>query len=407
MTHLLTKTAYIATRVCDTPFWALFNLLPIIIFKDLHATPFQIAVVVAVKPLVSLFSMYWSFFTSAARNRLVANIIWARVLSYIPFFFFPYFNNPWFYVFAFGFYMMMSIGSYPAWMELLKQNLPCKTREKVFSYTQAFGYMGGGVLPFFLGSLLDTYFQAWRWLFPLSACIGLTAILFQMKMPAPHDQPSLDVVKNGNLFTYLTKPWKSAWEKVSERKDFRQFQIGFMLLGCGLMVIQPALPTFFVNELKLSYTELSLAITLCKGAGFVAASPFWSRWIHQMGIYRLSSVVAIFGCLFPLLLIYTPWGTPGALSILYVAYFLYGLMQSGNEFIWNMSGPIFSQKENSAIYSSVNIVSIGLRGIFIPLLGTLLMTYFSCYFSMALSVALLVAAALYFRRKSPAWEVRV
>lgn len=386
-----TKWAYVATRVLDTPFWAIYNLLPVILYKDLHATPMQIAAMIAIKPLVSLLSMYWSSAINKRQDRLVSNILWARVLGYLPFFLVPFFSNPWFYVGAFGLYMMLTVGIVPAWMEVLKLNVPQRSRERVFSYSQAFGYLGGGLLPFVLGWILDDYFQAWRWLFPIAAALGLLAAIFQCRIlipPAPplensHIKPSF------NAAQYLLKPWKSAWELLSTRQDFRYFQIGTMILGCGLMIIQPALPIFFVETLNLSYTELSVAITLCKGIGFVAASPFWSQWIHRMDIYRLSCWIALLGTLFPVCLILVQWN----LALLYLGYLIYGFMQAGNELVWNMSGPIFAKNEDSSVYTSVNVVTIGVRGCFIPALGSLFCTQFGASFVMLISCFLLLIAA--------------
>lgn len=387
-----TKYAFVATRALDTPFWGLYNLLPVILSKDLHATPMQIAAMIALKPLVSLLSMYWSSAINKRTDLLVSSIITARVLGYIPFFFFPFSNNPWFFVFSFGFYMMLTIGIVPAWMEVLKLNLPNRSRGKVFSYMQAFGYMGGGLLPFILGWILDDSFQAWRWLFPLAATVGLLATFFQCRILIPKDctvvEPST-TESRFNLTQHMLKPWKSAWELLKSRPDFRQFQIGSMILGCGLMVIQPTLPIFFVETLQLSYLELSIAINFCKGIGFVAGSPFWSYWIHRITIYRFSGFIAILGCLFPLCLGLVQWH----LILLYVGYFLYGLMQSGNELAWNMSGPIFSNKEDSTVYTSVNIMGVGVRGCFIPALGGLLCTTFGASFVMVVSCVLFILAA--------------
>jgi MFS family permease len=388
-----TKWAYVATRVLDTPFWALYNLLPVILYKDLHISPMQIAIMIALKPLVSLLSMYWSSAINKRQDLIIYNIILARVLGYIPFFFFPFVNNPWFFIFAFGFYMMLAIGIVPAWMEILKLNIPNRSRERVFSYTQACGYMGGGLLPFVLGWILDDYFQAWRWLFPSVAFLGLVAIFFQRGIlipPLNHSTSEIRPKKNSfNLREYLLKPWKSAWWLINSRDDFRYFQIGSMILGCGLMIIQPALPVFFVEILNLSYTELSVAITLCKGLGFVAASPFWSHWIHRVDLYRLSAWIAILGCLFPICLLLIKWN----LALLYIGYLIYGCMQAGNELVWNMSGPIFAKNEDSSVYSSVNIVTIGLRGCFIPLLGSFFCSNFGSSFILFLSGFLFLSAA--------------
>lgn len=370
-----TRLAYVATRVLDTPFWAVYNMLPVIIYKELHATPLQLAAMIALRPLVSLLSMYWSAAINKRRDRLISNIVLARFLGYLPFFFFPFANNPWFFILSFGLYIMLAVGIVPAWMELLKLNIPKKTRERVFSYTQAFGYMGGGLLPFALGWLLDGYFQAWRWVFPAAALLALLAYFFQRRILVPADPGAADnnsiPSQQTRFIQLLQAPWKNAWELITQQREFRWFQIGSMIVGSGLMIIQPALPIFLVDSLHLSYTELAIALTLSKGIGFGAAAPFWSHWINRMDIFRLSSSIAALGCLFPLCLILAQWH----IAWLYLGYLSYGIMQSGNELIWNMSGPLFAKDdEDSSVYTSVNVVAIGLRGCFVPALGSAVCT---------------------------------
>ena len=266
--------------------------------------------------------------------------------------------------------MLFAVGIVPAWMEILKLNIPKQKREKVFSYTQAFGYMGGGLLPFAIGWILDGHFQAWRWLFPLAASLALSAFFFQIRLLIPENTEQMKQRIEGKVDIYqlVFKPWKTAWTLLKERPDFRDFQLGFMIVGCGLMIVQPALPVFFVDSLHLSYTEIAIALTLCKGFGFASASPFWSKWIHRVDIYRFSSWIAALGCLFPACMILTKW----EMGWLYCGYICYGVMQSGNELIWNMSGPIFSHDKDSSSYTSVNVLAIGLRGCVIPLLGSLI-----------------------------------
>lgn len=385
-----TRMAYVATRVLDTPFWAIYNMLPVILYKDLHATPLQLATIIALKPLVSLLSMYWSSQVNSRPDRLVSNIVFARILAYSPFFFFPFVDNPWFFIAAFGLYMMLAVGIVPAWMEILKLNIPKKSRERVFSYTQAFGYMGGGLLPFALGWLLDEYFQAWRWLFPVAASLALLAFFFQRRLLIPKTQESEAPapVKKFDLKYHFLKPWKTALSLLKTRPDFRKFQIGSMIVGCGLMIIQPALPVFFVDTLHLSYTEIAVALTLCKGFGFALASPFWSKWMNKIDIYSLSSWIAGLGVLFPACLILTQW----EMSWLWCGYICYGIMQSGNELIWNMSGPLFAGEKDSSAYTSVNVVAIGLRGCFIPFLGSLICAELGAPAVMLVSGLLCVAA---------------
>lgn len=370
--HFLSKTrlAYTATRLLNTPFWALYTLLPFIILKDLHATPWQIACIISLKPIVSLFSLYWSALIKRRRDRLRSNIIWAGILGHLPFLFVPFVHHPWYFVFASAIYMLFWRGVNPAWMEILKINVPEELRRSVFAYGSAFYHAGGAVLAIVMGWLMDDYFQAWRWLFPLTALISLFAIFFQLTLPLKQsfEEPEVTLPTFFSLTEEFKKPWKDAWNLLHERPDFARFQIGFMLAGGGLMLWKPAEPLFFMETLQLNYKELSIAITLCKSIGYTLALPIWMRAMQRLDLFYFSSVVTALTAIFPLGLMAAQWN----LMFLYAAYLLYGMMQAGSELSWNLSGPIFSRHEDSSTYSGVNVVTVGLRGCVAPPLGSIL-----------------------------------
>lgn len=361
-----TVWGYAATRILDTPFWGLYNLIPFILYKDLGATPLQIALLVMLKPTSSLLAGYWSSHVKGRPDRLVQNIMWARILGYLPFFLVPFIHTPWYFIALYGLYMMLSVGIVPAWMEILKRNLPKEVREKTFAYTQAFGYLGGGLFPFVIGALLDSYFEAWRWLFPLAALIGMTALWAQRQIPL--DAPQAIREPDASLLERIKEPWEESIRLLKTRLDFRQFQLGFMLFGSGLMLLQPSLPAFFIDYLHLSFTELSVALTLCKGCGFLLATPFWTKYLSRLTLLPMTSLMALVACLFPLTLLFASHH----LAWLWIAYVLYGFVQAGSELAWNMSGPIFSKEHDSSPYTTVNILSVGVRGTLIPALGALL-----------------------------------
>lgn len=387
--------AYAGTRILDTPFWGIFNMLSVILYKDLHATPYQLAVFVALKPLVAIFSSHWSAWIARQSDTVIKKIVWARFLVLLPFLF-PLGQSPWFFIAASGMYMMVAYGISPIWMELLKVNVPKVSREKLFSYTQAFGYLGGGLLPFALGSLLDDYNEAWRWLFPIVAGLSLCATYFQLRIIlAPGAFPEKEIPQK--LHDHLLIPWRNAFDLLRQRRDFTKYQIGFMLVGCGLMIIQPALPIYFVDTLQLSYTEMAVALTLCKGIGFALGSPLWARWINRIDIFRFSSLIAALACLFPLALIFTQY----QIALLYLGYLVYGFMQSGNELSWNMSGPIFAKESNSTTFSSINTMAIGVRGIFIPALAGFLISIWGTSAVLTLSGFLCLAATLKLFAEAP------
>jgi MFS family permease len=382
-----TTLAYVWTRVLDTPFWALFNLLIFMLYKELHATPLQLAIMISLKPMSSILASYWCARVHQKPERLVSSIITARWLAYIPFLAFPFVHNLWYLIACSGIFMFLQVGMMPSWMELLKQNVPDNSREKVFSYMQTVGYLGSGLLMFFLGAILDTWSGSWKWMFPIAAIIALLAQLWQrtITVEASAIAPSIEPPPHPIL-----KPWKSAFEVLKHHRDFAKFQVGFLLFGSGLMILQPILPVFLEDGLHLSYLEIGVAISFCKGIGFACSSPLWGRWIQQLNIFRLSSIISLLATIFPFLLI----AAQVHLVWLYMAYVIYGLMQAGSELSWNMSGPIFAKKEDSSPFSSVNVMSVGIRGLFIPSLGALCFSYFGLYSVILLSGTLFISSML-------------
>lgn len=394
-----TRIAYTWTRILNTPFWALYTLLPFIMCKDLQATPWQIACIVSLNPIASLFSLYWSSQIKRRRDRLRSNIIWAGILGHAPFLFVPWISHPWFFIFASGIYMLFHRGANPAWMEILKVNVPEDSRKTVFAYGSVAYHAGGAILAIVIGWLLDDYFQAWRWLFPITALFSLSAIIFQVALPikTSHSSDSTAVDVPFSFKGQLQKPWKEAWDLMKQRPDFARFQIGFMLGGGGLMLWQPALPQFFFDILHLNYKELTIAMTLCKTIGYALALPLWTKMMSRMDICVFSATVTAIAALFPLGLMAAQWN----LIWLYTAYLLYGIMQAGSELSWNLSGPIFSKQEDSSTYTGINVVSIGLRGCISPPLGSFLcnLTNASLVLAMGGGLCLLATWQMYLNRQ--------
>ena len=387
MNEKSTAQAFIWTNFLKAPFWGMYALLLFILSKDLNATPLQITALIALKPIVSLFSPYWSALVHKRPDRLRSNVILASLIGHAPFFLFPWINNAWFMIGAGALFLMMKRGMIPSWMELLKRNLPESKRHRTFSYGSTLSYLGGAILPIFFGIWMDIDSSSWRLLFPLTSFLSLAGTLFLLRIPT--DKAPLKKIPF-DLKTILIRPWKNALHLFKTRPDFTRYQIGFMLGGSGLMVMQPALPAFFLGELNLSYTTLAVALATCKGIGFALTSRIWARWMDKLNIFRFSSLVTILAALFPLALLLAKFQLPW----IYAAYLIYGVMQAGSELSWHLSGPIFARSEDSSAYSSVNVVTVGLRGLVAPLCGSVLCMQFSPTPVLLLGGALCLLASL-------------
>jgi hypothetical protein len=369
-----TQFAFICMRLMGTPCWCLLSMLAFILYKNMHLTPLQITIIVALKPTSSLLSPYWSQAIYQKPDRIIVNLLGANFFRHLPFLFIPWIQSPWFIIFSFGLYMTLSRATIPAWMELFKWNLPETKREEVVAYGTTIDFLGTAVLAVGVGVLLDNFQEIWRWLFLITAVLGILSTFLLTSISSPPAASFTYVTSRTHTFKIkekIFKPWQQVWKLITQCKDFASFQIGFMFGGAGLMIMQPALPKFFIDILHLSFTEMGLAISLCKGVGVALASPIWTRLFRKLNIFQLCALVTFFATLFPFLLLATSFH----LILLYLAYAFYGVMQAGSELSWHMSGLVFAKEKDSSTFSVTNILTVGIRGCVIPAIGTVLLPF--------------------------------
>jgi predicted MFS family arabinose efflux permease len=385
-----TARAFLLSNLLCCPFWGVFDLLPIILCKELDASPVQIATIVALKPLTALFAFYWANGVFSGRTQLIYKLVFSYFLKFIPFIFFPFFSNPWIFVISFGIHMLLLRGTTAPWMELLKLRNPRADHGKICSMGSIINYIGNASLPIFFGYLLDHFQGSWRWIFVTTSLIGLTSLWVIAKIPKLDLQEVSDEPREESN-NIIAKPWKDSFKILRENPSFLRFQIGFFLGGAGLMMIHPVLPKFLSGDLQLSYTELLLATCFCKGLGFVVSSPFWVKKFNRSEILSFSSKIPLLAAIFPLVLLAAYFNT----SLIFLAYLLYGVMQGASELSWKMSGPVFSKNQDSSPYSSINILAVGIRGCIFPYLGSMLYLFGGTSIPLVVGGTLCLGASVY------------
>lgn len=357
MNEKITGRALLWSNLLSEPLFTLYGFVTFLLYKELGASAFLISLVTMLKPVVTILSFYWK------PRCLKKNVIWAGFFMRAPFLLCPWVDSMWFLAAAAVNYMFFYRAAIPSWVEILKRNMP-KTRDRVFSISSALGYIEGVGLSLAVGGLLDRESGLWKICFFVAALIGLSVLWIQSKIPVE----DTSIVEKLSFKERIVRPWRDSWQLMRSRADFARFQWGFMLAGFGIMLIQPALPMFAVDDLKICYLEMAAALSIAKGLGFALSSPFWSRKMNKVSIDKLASLVFLFFGLFPVFLALSLWNG----SFLYGAYLLYGIAQGGSHLVWNMSGPIFADKEDSSRYTGVNVALAGIRGAVGPSLGGLL-----------------------------------
>lgn len=356
------RRAFIGSQMVQEPFVALYSLLGIFLTKQLQATPFELAVLTMLKPMVSVFSFYWGSYLLRRRSTLRSNALVATSFAVVPFLFAPFISQSWFFVAAGALYALFSKAAIPAKMELLKTTVPQGQREHLFSNASSLAYAIGVLSSLSFGPLLDIHPEWWTILFSLSALVSLVSLGFLVSIPAPEITDEIE--REMAAKEMIVRPWKSAIELLRSRPDFLHFQVGFFLAGLGLMVAMPAIP-IFLTRLNISYVELFVALGVLKGLGFVLTSRVWAAALRKFPLPLVSGAIFVGFGLFLFCLLCTKISPIFVL----IAYGVYGIAQAGSHLVWNLSGPIFSGSEASFQYSLVNVLAIGIRGMIGPLIG--------------------------------------
>ncbi len=358
------KTARIfaLAKGLSAPLEALWLLLAFLFCKELGASPFQVTLLVAMKPLSALGAFYGSVLLLGRRTRLKPYLIGVTLGGLLPCLLFPIVDNLWFFIAANGCFWISSRALILAWGEIFKLNLKREERGKAFSKGSSLHSVVHIVVPILISPWLDFDPSSWKWIFFLLALVQAFNLLLIRGLPIPEGN------QNTPPRPSLLLPWKEGIALLKKRVDFRHFQWVFFLGGGGLIMMHPVLPFFFKETLSLSYTEVSLATSLAKGLFFALSSSYWAKLYSTLTNNRFNTIVTSLAAGFAFLLILSPFIPSG----LFVAYALYGVMQAGSEMSWNLSGPHYAREGESTIFSSVNIACVGIRGSIAPFIGELL-----------------------------------
>ena len=354
-----TSTLFLINRILCGPLETLFTLFVFILSKNLNASPLQLTLIVCIKPITSFFAFYATSVIFDNPQRIRLYLLINSLFGCIPCLFFPFVENVWFYIGAYAVFMIALRAVYPAWIEILKGNMEGHALSKLVSQGTSINYIISIFLPLCICSLLDRDGNIWRFLFMCFAVLQMLSmgLIFFIKRSA-----KAPVAKT------LLDPLREGLALLKEKPAFMHYQVLFFLGGVGIIGSQSILPVYFKDTLNLSYTQLGMAFSFCKGISFILTSPYWARWANRISLYHLNCYVNLFSCLFFAFLLASNYET----NWIFLAFLFYGTMQAGCEMSWNLSGPIFSGRKESTIYSSLNLAFVGIRGCICPYLGYLL-----------------------------------
>lgn len=386
-----TRVALLLSGLLSEPLVGFIAILPFILRKDLGASGFQIALFSMVKPVVALFSFYWGASLWREQEKLRSNWMSALLLARLPFLLFPFVHQIGFFILSAAIFHFFQRGAMPAQMEILKRNVPQGLRETVFTWSAALNFLFSIGIGLALGTVMDSGIENWKILFFWGGFLGVLSVILQARVPVGLSEKRVDQERSSRLLT----PWKDSWNLLKQRPDFARFQMGFMLGGIGLMMVMPALVLYSADDLKITHIDMTMSRFVWMGLGFVLATPFWRKNMTCEGIFKQASAANFLFALSTLAWIlasFQPWW-------FFVAYFLYGVAQAGSHLSWHLSGPLFAGPSQSSLFSTVNILTIGLRGLIVPGLSMLLCGWIGTFAVLWIGLVFCLAGGVYLMLK--------
>lgn len=341
-----TRIIYLISKILLGPQLVLFSLLLFILNKKLGATPTQLAVATAFRPLSALPAYLLGYWLMSNLRSVRGYLVVLTALAVIPSLLLPFISHPWYVIAVSGLYMVATKAMVPPWIEFVKRELERNDQSNLFATGNAIYYLANFFLPLPFSLFLDHYPDFWYLLFMGAALFKALSLPLVLKFPP--------------LETRESFPLRSIFTPLLEYPDFVRYLFLFFVGGSSFVLLEPVLPLYFQDVLNFSYTEVAFACSLCKAVAFLATTPFWAKLSHRYSLYALNAFfLGICLCYIGLL----------SVGLVAFAYLFYGALQGGSELSWTLSGPHFSKDRESISLTSLNYLFGGVRGVFLPFTG--------------------------------------
>jgi hypothetical protein len=392
-------------------------LQDIILKKYFGGSAFQIMLLSLLSSSAFLVSIYGAEIVNRSYNRSLT-IIKMGIFGKISLMVVPFVDNPVLYILCIAVNVYLDSMLLSSWNIVFKHNYNERNRSKLFSYAATLSTIMLLITSTVFGHLLDFRQDLYRYFFPAAGFFGFLTYynLSQMislsvddRIPAPENTASFSL----RLFKdILILPIRNLLRILISNKNFLRFEIYFFLYGMAFMVILPSLPIFLVDDIKMSYSSISIAKGLIFNSTLIIFTPLMGR-IHGPGNpARFCGYTFLILILYPLMLLGAKFigisSFPlGGMYLVYLANFFFGIGMSGVSIAWALSSIYYSPVAEVSNYQAVHVTLTGVRGLFTPALGYAIMEIFSIELTFVVSAMLFLAGGILMLQESRKKHIEV
>jgi hypothetical protein len=384
-------------------------LQDIILKKSLGGSDFQILLLSLFTSSAFLASLYGAEIINRSKN-LSKTILKFGIAAKLFLILIPLINNSIFYILCISITAYLDSMMLSSWNIIFRHNYTEDRRSRLYSYATTVATVLLLFTSTILGILLDRDNMLFRVFFPVSGLTGIAMYYFlsrMMKLSVVNIPKidSTDKVQKSSFSKKLIKdilllPARNTKRIFSHNKPFFRYEIYFFMYGMAFMVIIPAIPIYVVDTLKLTYTPISIAKGFLFNIALILFTPIMGKYHGSGDPKKFCGWSFLVLVLFPLILIsaQSPFMNnlfSGNVHVVYLAYIIFGIGMSGVTIAWTLGSMYYAPKFEVSNYQAVHIALTGLRGIFSPALGYMVMKVFSMESVFILSAFLFLCGGMF------------
>ena len=382
------------------------NAGAIVVAKTFHGSEFLIATATATPIGTLLFSSVWGMLCVGRPKRQLATIfagasaLCAATIGFTP----QTRYGGILFVIQMAASQVFLSGVVTVRSSLWKHNYPPHTRGKITARLHALRMLAGTAVLAVSSAMFDLNPAFYRFIYPFGAFCGLAAILILQKIHVRHEASELrgrfviDDDAGGHAlerftFRHVMSPthvWTEMAGLLRQDKRFTRYLTAQMLLGIGVQMVLPVLVITLTDVFRRYWITFVIVEVMRRLVVFVSLRR-WGRLFDRVPVSRFrvyagtcASIGIFCGLIATFIATHLDWfgpnlGVPLAAG-LFAGYSVFnGLQQGGGTLAWNLGHFDFSQRHNAELYMAAHVSLTGLRGVFAPYLGVILLHLFPGY----------------------------
>ena len=278
---------------------------------------------------------------------------------------------------------------------LIRANYPLTARGRIYGLVTLVVGLASMASSQAVGHVLDHDPSIVRVVFPLAAIVGIAGHVLMARVRWRYEGPTtVPVGRGAGAFRdALSAAARATRRTLRDDRSFRDYEVGFMLYGLGLLSATPLIVSRFAQDPTFLPSDWANADRLALPATQLLLVWVVGRLSDRLGVVYVAAL-SFFG-----LVPYFAWmGFVGTPHELILASVLMGVCMAGVNVAWALGPLHFAPRGQAHHYSAVHVACVGIRSVLGPAIGWVVQNLFSYEAALIVSASLEALGGLWMLR---------